>query len=245
MMAKLAEVGFTPELHVLHVAQRASGSSTSTSRSCAHGPHGRLHAARTSGRTRPTSSRGPLRNGPPAAFRLRLRAGRHAGAVATASTPATSCARTSRRPTPTRSTCTPRSTRSSARDWDRPGLAGAVHHPAQRHPPRAIRAFAASCATSASTTPTTTRILVYSKRAAHDGARRRARASCNLDPHERARGHAVRSTSARSASPCDAPFEALRRADRRSLHVARARRPTSASTRPRRPPTCSTCGRSA
>ena len=55
---------------------------------------------------------------------------------ATASTPATSCARTSRPTTPTRSTCTPRSTRSRRATGTRSRLARAVHRTGQRDPPR-------------------------------------------------------------------------------------------------------------
>ena len=71
MMAKLAEVGFTPELHVLHLAPRAVGAARVRHR--AHQPAaGRVHAARRSGPTRPTSSTTTSATRPPSAFALRF-----------------------------------------------------------------------------------------------------------------------------------------------------------------------------
>ena len=130
-----------PELHVLHVAARASGSSSEYLERA--GPRARspTTCARTSGRTRPTSSPGRCATGrrrrsrcgscwPP---RMAPTYGIYSGYELCENEPA------SRRPT--RSTSTRRSTSSSTRDWDRRRLARAVHHAVNDGPPRATRRF--------------------------------------------------------------------------------------------------------
>ena len=110
MMAKLAEVGFTPELHVLHVAPRAVGAARVRHR--AHQPAARrVHAAVVLAQ----HARHPRRPPPPRpAERLRaaVRPGRHARAALRHLLRLRARARTSRPTTPPPSTATPRSTRS-------------------------------------------------------------------------------------------------------------------------------------
>ena len=110
VMAKLAEVGFT-QSYTYFTWRTTKHELTEYVDRAEPGPDWPTTCARTSGPTRPTSWPSPCAHGRPAAFRLRLAAGRHPRAQLRASTAATSCARTCRRARPTRSTSTRRSTR--------------------------------------------------------------------------------------------------------------------------------------
>ena len=81
----------------------------------------RLLAGPTSSPTRPTSCRGSCSTGGRPAFKHAAGAGRDAVARRTASTAASSCARTRRAARHARSTSTPRSTSHDVRDWNAPG----------------------------------------------------------------------------------------------------------------------------
>ena len=199
VMATLAEVGLHPELHLLHLAHRPSGSCATTWRRSPRGPRPTT-CGPTSGPTRPTSSPAPCATAarprsssawcwPPPWCRP------------TASTAATSCARTRPRRRPTRSTSTPRSTRSSTATgttptrWPRSSPSSTTSAAATRPSP--------SWATSASTARSTSSMLAYSKRSA-DGSDT-VLVVVNLDPLNRPRRHAWCSTSTPWACPPTGP----------------------------------------
>ena len=132
-MAKLAEVGFTQSYTYFTWRNDQVGAARTTWRSSPRGPRPTT-CAPTSGPTRPTSSPARCATAPPAAFRLRLvlaatlvpvlrhlqrlRAVRErAGVGRQRGVPAL------------------REVRDQAPRLGRPRLAGAVRHPAQRHPP--------------------------------------------------------------------------------------------------------------
>ena len=125
-----------------------------------------------------------LQYGGPAAFKIRAVAGRHRQPDAGASTPATSCSSTSRSSPAARSTSTPRSTSSGPATGTPPRpRAGRSRRTSPGSTRSAARTRRCSCcATSRSTAPTTTHVLVFSKQACrgHDDT---VIVVVNLDPH--------------------------------------------------------------
>ena len=81
VMAKLAEIGFSQSYTYFTWRHRqTAGARASTSTELAHGPDGRLHAAQLLAQHARHPRRARCGDGPPAAFALRARAGRHPGA---------------------------------------------------------------------------------------------------------------------------------------------------------------------
>ena len=179
MMQRARQGRLPAVVHLLHVAQRRSGSSRSTSPSC-RGPRP-TSCARTSSSTPPTSSPSTCST----AARRRSRSARRSPRRCRppgASTPATSSSSTSPCGRAARSTSTTRSTSTSR-----------ATGPPPRSPARTLAPYltplngsaartrrCASCATCTSTAATTTTILVLLQ------ARRATTSSlvvCTLDPH--------------------------------------------------------------
>ena len=193
-----------PELHVLHVAHGQGRARPSTSSELATGPWPTT-CGPTSGPTRPTSSPARCATGPPAAFELRLvlaatlvpRYGIYSGyelcenepAVASQrGVPALGEVRGQARATGTRPGRWPRSSPGStpSAGATRRSQRAAQHPVPPEHERRPILAY------SKRTTDGSDVVLVV----------------VNLDPHQRAGGHARPRPRPRSASPSDAPFEA-------------------------------------
>ena len=165
-----------PVLHVLHLAQRARGSSRSTSPSCrsetAALPAAELlrqhprHPARLPAVRRPAGVQDPRR------------AGRDAVARPGASTPATSCTSTSPLRPGSEEYLDSEKYQLRPRDWDaaerRGPHARAVPHPAQRDPPRAPGA-AAAAQPALPPRPTTTRSSLTPRPSRRRRRRRRPR----------------------------------------------------------------------
>ena len=134
MMAKLAEVGFTPELHVLHLAARRPGSCASTS------PSSRRARWRTYMRpsfwpNTPDILDDPLRARAAGRLRAAVRAGRHPRAALRHLLRLRAGARTSRPTTPPPSTATRRSTRSRRATTTQPHSLAPLIRSGQRDPP--------------------------------------------------------------------------------------------------------------
>ena len=113
------------------------------------------------------------------------------------------------------------------RDWDRARLAGAVHHPRQRHPP-APSGASPSCAPRVPPQLDNDDIIAYSKASA-DGGDDVVLCVVNLDPDSSQEDTLVARPRRARVCPAPTPFEALRRADR-------LRRSRGAGPSPVRPP---------
>ena len=223
------------ELHVLHLAQHQGGVHRVPDRAWPSAPRPTT-CGRTSGPTPPTSSRGPLRRGGPGAFKLRLVLAAMHDPVVRHLLRLRAGARTNRHVArPTRSTSTPRSTR-SRRATSSAGSLRPLHR--RRQPDPAARTRPCRSCRNIQLPP-------HQQRVASWPGRRRPTSKTTwcwwwpTSTRSTPTTTCSASTSAALGLPTDEPYEAVRRADRRDLRVAGRpplRAPDPGAARPRSAP---------
>ena len=188
---------------------------------------GRLHAAQLLAQ-HPRHPVRPLAQRAAGRLRPALRPGRHPGAVLRHLQRLRALREPARLGRPTRSTSTPRSTRSRHRDFDRPGTLAPLITTRQRHPPAPPGASPA-CDRVQFHPSDNPAIVAYSK-TSDDGRRRRAGGG---QPRPLSAAGDARCTSTSTAlglavGPC--PTRCCRRAVRASATGGAGRTPTSGSS---------------
>ena len=208
VMAKLAEVGFTPELHVLHVAHDARRSSSEYLERAVPRARSADYMRPNFWPNTPDILAGPAAQRPAGRVPAAAAAGGHPGAVLRRSTAATSCCENEPASEANEEYLHSEKYELKARDWHRPGSLAPfitrLNDIRRRHPAfaelRNIRFHHGD----------NDAILAYVVRRAATPSDGGDVVLCvvNLDPDHGARGHARARPGRARPRPCDAPFEA-------------------------------------